>query len=78
MLAEAAKSSAAETAASEPLTREPIDEDTMEDGVVHQAEALEAGFLDEQADDATAIAGLTSDGEAIPSPFVALSLTFQS
>ena len=77
MLAEAAKSSAAEMAASELLTREPIDEDTMED-VLQLAEASEAGFLDVQADDATAIAALTSDGEAIPSPFVALSLTFHS
>ena len=43
---------------------EPMDEDMMED-VFKLVEALETDFLDVQTDAATAIAGLTSDGEAI-------------
>ena len=47
---------------------EPMDEDMMED-VLKLVEALETDFLDVQTDAATAIAGLTSDGEAIsPQP----------
>ncbi|CAN0064993.1 unnamed protein product [Ascophyllum nodosum] len=44
------------------IPREPMDEDMMDD-VLKLAEALDAGFLDVQADAATAIAGLTSDVE---------------
>ena len=50
----------------------------MIEDVFNLANTLEAGFLDIQADAATAIAGLTSDGEAISSPVVVLSLTFHS
>ena len=47
----------------------PMDEDMVED-VFKLVEALETGFLGVQTDAATAIAGLTSDGEAIsPQPW---------
>ena len=48
---------------------EPMDEDMMED-VFKLVEALETGLLDVQTNAATAIAALTSDGEAIsPQPW---------
>ena len=47
----------------------PMDEDMMED-VFKLVEALETGFLDVQTDAATAMAGLTSEGETIsPQPW---------
>ena len=46
------------------IPREPMDEDMMDD-VFKLAEALDAGFLDVQAEAATAVAGLTSDGETL-------------
>ena len=47
----------------------PMDEDMVED-IFKLVEALETGFLGVQTDAATAIAGLTSDGEAIsPQPW---------
>ena len=44
------------------ITSEPLDEDMIED-VVNLVKVLEADFLDAQADAATAVAGLTDDGE---------------
>ena len=45
-----------------PTTIEPMGEDMIKD-VIRLVEALEAGFLDVQADAGTATAALTSDGE---------------
>ena len=45
----------------------------MIDDVFKLVEALDGGFLDVQADAATAIAGLTSDGEALLPTALALS-----
>ena len=45
------------------IPSEPMDDDMAED-VFKLAEALDTGFLDVQADAATAIAGLSSDGKA--------------
>ena len=59
------------------IPREPMDEDMMDD-VLKLAEALDAGFLDVQADAATAIAGLTSDGEALSPTALVLSHTHQN
>ena len=50
----------------------------MIDDVFSLAKTLETGFLDVQADAATAIAGLTSDGEVASSPIVVLSLAFHT
>ena len=51
---------------------DPMNEDIME-GIVTLAETLQTGLLDVQADAASAIAGLTSDGEIIlPSPLSSL------
>ena len=44
------------------ITSEPMDEDMIND-VVNLVKVLEAEFLDTQADAATAVAGLTDDGE---------------
>ena len=44
------------------ITSEPMDEDMIKD-VVNLVKVLEADFLDAQADAATAVAGLTDDGE---------------
>ena len=53
-------------------------DDDMIDDVFNLANTLETGFLDVQADAVTAIAGLTSDGEAISSPIVVVSFAFLS
>lgn len=61
---------------------ESMDEDMIED-VVKLAEALQSKYLDVQADAATAVAGLTSDGESyslklIPSSFFTYDLDYRS
>ena len=50
----------------------------MIDDVFSLAKTLETGFMDVQADAATAIAGLTSDGEVVSSSIVVLSLAFHT
>ena len=50
-----------------PIQIDSIDGD-MNENVFQLVGALDTGFLDVQADVATAIAGLTSDGEAISPP----------
>ena len=52
------------------LPSEAMDDDMMEDAL-KLMEALKTDFLDVQADAATAIAGLTSDGEALSPTAVA-------
>ena len=50
-----------------PIQIESMDGDMVEN-LFNLVKALDTGFLDVQADVATVIAGLTSDGEAISSP----------
>ena len=51
-----------------PIQNDSIDGD-MNENVFKLVGALDTGFLDVQADVATVIAGLTSDGEAISPPY---------
>ena len=51
-----------------PTQIDSIDGDDMNENVFQLVGALDTGFLDVQADVATVIAGLTSDGEAISPP----------
>ena len=50
----------------------------MVEDVFKLAEALDTGFLDVQADAATAVAGLTSVGEAISPTTMTLSIAYNS
>ena len=50
----------------------------MVEDVFKLAEALDTDFLDVQADAATAVAGLTSDGEAISPTAMILSIAYNS